>query len=141
MTQIEEIGLTKDTGWQVGLRRTIPVPVEMIWDLLISPQGIRIWLGDGEPFELAKGAKYHLDDGTSGEVRVVKPLSHFRITRFPPVPDYLRASTVQIRVLGNKEKTTLVFHEEHLPNKQARLSRKSYYLQVIEQIKDFFGIM
>jgi hypothetical protein len=135
-----EVGLTKDTGWQVGLRRTFPVPVEEMWDLLISPQGMQIWLGCGEPFELNKGATYQLNDGTTGEVRVVKTLSHFRITRHPPDPDYLRASTIQIRVLKNKEKTTLVFHEEHLPNQNARSSRKVYYLGVVEKIRDLFGI-
>jgi uncharacterized protein YndB with AHSA1/START domain len=133
------VGLTKDAGWQVGLRRTIPISVEVIWRLITSTEGIQIWLGSGEPFELAKGVKYQLEDGTHGEVRVVSPLSHFRITRFPPDPAYLRASTIQIRVLQNKEKTNLVFHEEHLPSQEARRSRKEFYLGVMEQIQEMLG--
>jgi uncharacterized protein YndB with AHSA1/START domain len=130
------LGLTKDTGWQIGLRRTLPYSVERLWTLLISPEGINTWLGKGKPFELAEGAVYKLEDGTQGEVRVFSPLSHFRITRYPPDPDYQRASTIQIRVLRNKDKATLVFHEEHLPHQEARRSRKLFYLGVVDQLQN-----
>jgi uncharacterized protein YndB with AHSA1/START domain len=129
-------GLTKDTGWQVGLRRTIPFPAEVVWQVLLSTAGIKTWLGNGKPFVLKEGATYQLTDGTDGEVRVYSPLSHIRITRFPPDPEYRRASTIQIRVLSKENKSTLVFHEEHLPNQEARQSRKLFYLKAVEQIED-----
>jgi hypothetical protein len=41
---------------------------------------------------------------------------------------------MQIRILEAEDKTTLVFHEEHLPSQKERLSRKEFYLLVIEKI-------
>jgi uncharacterized protein YndB with AHSA1/START domain len=133
------IGLTKETGWQIGLRRTLPFPYELVWELITSSNGVEIWLGKGDPFDLEKGVKYQLEDGTTGEVRVVKSLSHLRITRLPLHENYDRASTIQIRVLEKGEKTELVFHEEHLPNQEERQARKVFYLRVVDQIRNLLS--
>jgi uncharacterized protein YndB with AHSA1/START domain len=129
-------GLTKDTGWQIGVRRTIPAQADDVWDLLLSPDGLKIWLGDGEQFPFKKGSGYKLRDGTLGEVKIYQPGSHWRITRKPPDPTYQRPSTIQIRVIGKGDRCVLAFHEEHLPDERARQSRKSFYLGVIEKIND-----
>jgi hypothetical protein len=76
-------GLTRDTGWQVGLRRTYTQPHHRAWELITSLEGVQIWLGDGEVPVWSKGETYHLKDGTKGEIRVYNPLSHLRITRQP----------------------------------------------------------
>lgn len=39
------IGKTKDVGLQFGVRKTIPVSTEKVWDFLFSESGLRIWLG------------------------------------------------------------------------------------------------
>ena len=127
-------GLTKNTGWQVGLRRTIGHPHQKVWELMTSYAGVSIWLGLGEPFKMEKGAFYNLQDGTSGEIRVVKPSSHLRITRYPQDPNYDRASTIQIRVIKKDTISVLVFHEEHLPSQEERQARKIFFLSAAEQI-------
>ena len=75
---------------------------------------------------MEKGALYQLQDGTSGEVQVVKPLSHLRITRNPQDPNYDRASTIQIRVIKKKNTSILVLQEEHFPSHKDRQARKIF---------------
>ncbi|MCJ7716133.1 MAG: hypothetical protein MUO54_06400 [Anaerolineales bacterium] len=110
-------GLTKDTGWQISLRRTLPYPLIQVWELLVSAEGIRTWLG-------------------TGYQGVIKPLSHIRITRHPQDNAYPRSSTIQVRVLEKGEKSILIFHEEYLPNQQERVRRRSFYLEVMEKITE-----
>lgn len=129
-------GLTKDTGWQIGVRRTVLIPAEILWEFMLSPQGLRIWLGDGGEFMFKEGSSYTLKDGTSGKIKVYKPGSHWRITRKPPDKSYERPSTIQVRILDQQDRSVLAFHEEHLPDEKARLARKTYYLKVIDQIAD-----
>jgi hypothetical protein len=129
------VGLTKDTGWQAGLRRTISAPAEVVWELLLSPAGIEIWLGEGDPFPFEQGSSYQLRDGTTGEIKVLRLGSHWRITRKPLDPAYTRPSTMQIRIINKDDRCVLAFHEEHLPNEQKRQLRKAFYLGVVEKIE------
>jgi hypothetical protein len=129
------VGLTKDTGWQIGVRRTLAVNSQRLWDFMTSTKGIQLWLGPGEIFSFMEGVVYQLEDGTTGELRVIQTHSHWRITRRPPDPTYDRPSTMQIRVIPKGEKTILAFHEEHLPTEDQREARKVHYLGVVEHIR------
>ena len=128
------IGLTKDSGWQIGLLRTLEVNSPWLWDFLVSTRGIHYWLGPGDPFDFNEGVVYKINDGTTGVLKVLKPNSHWRITRNPPDPAYDRPSTIQVRVIPKGIKTILAFHEEHLPTESQRRARKVHYLKVIDQI-------
>lgn len=126
------IGKTRDAGWQIGLKRTLPFQADQVWEWMLSSAGADVWLGPGAQIEWKKGMKYKLPGGTGGEVRVFKPDSHFRITRQPG--GYPRPSTIQVRIIKRGEKTLLAFHEEHLPDEKERQNRKTHYLQVVEKI-------
>ena len=131
----DPVGLTQNSGWQVGVRRTIPVPAKTLWDLMMSERGIRIWLGIGSELKFSEGEQYTLADGTTGVIRVYKPGSHWRISRQPDDPAYTRPSLMQIRIQETGGKSTLAFHEEHLPLESERQKRKTFYLEVVEKIK------
>ena len=133
-------GLTRDTGWQIGLRRTLDVPVEIIWEWMLSASGREIWMGEGPDIQFVAGQDYKLLDGTSGRIKVYQPGSHWRITRNPPDPAYRRPSLVQIRIIGSGDKTTVAFHEEHLPSESERQTRKTFYLDVVDKMKDALGL-
>lgn len=130
------VGLTKNAGWQIGLRRTLSVPAQVLWDFMLSQDGLEIWLGMGEPFKFIPGIKYKLFDGTTGEVRVIDKGSQWRISRKPANPRYERPSTIQVRIIDKADQCTLAFHEEHLPDERSRKIRKTFYLNVMELIKD-----
>lgn len=35
----KNIGLTKDAGWQFGIRKTMPTNVETLWETFFSDRG------------------------------------------------------------------------------------------------------
>lgn len=124
-------GETEGAGFQIGVQRTVAIPHERAWRLLTSPDGVRAWLGDlagaGDALELEleEGETYRLADGAEGEVRVVRPNKHLRITWQPE--GWSRASTIQARVEPKGEKTVISFHEEHLPSPEEREARRRHF--------------
>ena len=119
------VGLTRDTGWQVGLRRTIAAPVEEVWSKVFSTPGLTRWLGAGDFRDLTPGSHFKLKDGTECEVRVLKHHSHIRIS-WKPV-GWSRPSLIQIRCLEAKSGTTVAFHQEHLPDADQRALRHAVF--------------
>ncbi len=126
-------GLTKDVGYQIGVRRTLPIHFEEAWRLLTSTQGVKIWLGETSAFDFSKGAEYLLVDGSSGEVRVFSPNSHLRITWQPG--GWPRASTIQLRVIPKGDRTVIAFHQEHLPGPEEREARRSHFASALDKIE------
>jgi uncharacterized protein YndB with AHSA1/START domain len=90
-------GLTRDVGFQIGVRRTLPIQLEDAWRLLTSKKGVNIWLGETSKLDFSKGTRYQLADGSVGQVRVYSHNSHLRITWQPQ--GWQRASTIQVRVI------------------------------------------
>ena len=130
-----EVGRTAEVGYQIGVRRTLPFSEEAIWGLLLSPEGIAVWLGG--PIEMAQGTRYTLADGTSGEVRVYTPWSHCRVSW--QSPGWARPSLIQVRVIPAKSGTTLSFHQEHLRDAAARTEMKARWEAVIGALEAKLG--
>jgi len=135
MTQLSNrpTGLTKDVGYQIGVRRTLPIEHTDAWPLLTSEEGVKIWLGEASNLNFAKGEPYQLADGAIGEVRVFKANSHLRITWQPP--GWSRASTIQLRVIPKGNKTTIAFHQEHLPGQKEREARRAHFTAALDELK------
>ena len=47
MAEARHVGLTKDAGWEIGVSRTVPHPLDEVWRLLTSDEGLALWLGEG----------------------------------------------------------------------------------------------
>lgn len=130
------VGLTRDTGYQIGVRRTLPVTLGKAWALLLSPEGLALWLGAGSalPSPPDKGAQYQLPDGARGEVRVIKPESHIRITWHPE--GWARSSTIQVRVMpASGDRAVIIFHQEHLPDGTAREVRRAHFVAALDALE------
>ncbi|KDN87694.1 hypothetical protein KCH_05490 [Kitasatospora cheerisanensis KCTC 2395] len=56
-------GLTKDAGWQIGVSRTLPHPLPVVWDFITSAEGIALWLGPGAVLAPDRGAPYRTAAG------------------------------------------------------------------------------
>jgi uncharacterized protein YndB with AHSA1/START domain len=125
-------GETAGTGFQVGVRRTIAVGHDEAWRLLTSPEGVRAWLGVAG-LRLEKGQVYTAADGATGEVRVIKPGSHLRITWQPQ--GWARPSTIQLRADPAGERTVISFHQEHLPGAGERAERRRFYEGVLNELR------
>ena len=126
-----QIGKTKDVGFQFGIRKTISVSTEKVWDFLFSKNGLKIWLGTLKgDLELKK--EFKTKNGITGFVRVFKPNSHIRLNWKPKTWENI--STVQIRVIENNEKTTIAIHQEKLLNNEQRNEMKYYWTKVLNKL-------
>jgi len=126
-----QIGKTKDVGFQFGIRKTIPVSNEKVWDFLFSENGLEIWLGNLiEELELKK--EFETTNGITGLVRVFKPNSHIRLNWKPKA--WKNISTVQIRIIGNENKATIAIHQEKLLNSEQRNEMKEYWAEILEKL-------
>lgn len=127
------VGRTRDVGFQIGVRRTFTLPLEEAWRLVLSENGLEIWLGAISNPDLAEGTQYQLPDGTRGEVRVFSPNSHLRLT-WQPV-DWPEPSTIQVRVIPRGHKTVLAFHQEHLPDSGVREARRRHFETALTRLQ------
>ena len=107
-------GKTRDAGWQVGARRTFPLELAHAWDLLTSQPWLQRWSGL---------TALELDDPA------VRSLTTERVARVR-TPH----SLVQLRVLPAASGTTVAFHEEHLPDEQARSQRKDHWTLLLDDL-------
>jgi len=103
-----QVGKTKDVGFQFGIRKTFSVSTEKVWDFLFSENGVNIWLGKLKN-ELEIKKEYETENGTKGLIRVFKPNSHIRLNWKPK--KWKNMSTVQIRVIETGEKSTSAIHK------------------------------
>lgn len=129
---LREIGETPQ-GFQMGTQKTFLADEHSAWELLSSPDGLAIWLGVGAPAELVEGETYRLDDGTTGEVRVVSPGSHVRLTWRPPL--WSHPSTLQVRaVKAASGRGAISFHHEKLPDASARQAMIEHWKDVLDRL-------
>jgi uncharacterized protein YndB with AHSA1/START domain len=127
------VGLTKDTGYQIGVRRTLPIRHDNAWRVLTSPVGVQMWLGASSNLDFTEGAMYEASDGSRGEIRVFSPNSHLRITWKPQ--GWSRASTIQLRVIPKGDKTVVAFHQEHLPGSKERAERREHFKATLDNLE------
>ncbi|MEW9697597.1 SRPBCC domain-containing protein [Paenibacillus sp. SI8] len=132
------VGLTASVGYQIGVRRSLPLSQEQVWHVLTSSQGRRLWLGVLEEMNFTAGYSYRTDEGTSGEIRVVKPLEQLRMTWQPQ--NWPNPSTLQIRLIPAKSgKTTISFHQEKLDDERQRAAMKLRWEEAITAISNLIA--
>ncbi|MEV5713181.1 SRPBCC domain-containing protein [Amycolatopsis mediterranei] len=125
-------GKTADVGWNIGVSRTLPYPAEVVWDFLVSREGVTIWLGPGVELPREPGAEYETANGTVGEIRSFADGDRVRLTWRPS--DWDHDSTVQVRLSGAGAKTTLRFHQEWLADAEEREQQRAYWQDVTERV-------
>lgn len=131
-------GLSRSAGWQVGMRRTLPISRDDAWRLVTSPGGVRAWLG-GDATPLERGREYALADGSVGVVRVLSPGSHLRVTWRPE--EWPRASTIQVRVIAAAGgRTTIALHQEQMPSAAARERQRARFAAALDELARLAGV-
>ena len=130
-------GKTRSAGWQIGVSRTVPRPVEDVWRVITSPAGTATWLGEGVRLPAEPGTSYETTDGTVGEIRSYWPDDRIRLTWRPRGWD--RPSVVQVTVSdgssGNGAKAVLRFHQEQLADADQRERQRRHWVDVIERLQ------
>ncbi|CAN5758391.1 SRPBCC domain-containing protein [soil metagenome] len=127
------MGRTKDAGWQIGVSRTVPHPVERVWDLLTSDEGTALWLGSGVTVDPQAGQGYETAEGTVGETRSHRSLDRIRLTWQPK--DWDHETTVQVAVVPNgPDRTMIRFHQERLANAEERERQRTHWRTVMDAV-------
>lgn len=108
-------GLTQDVGWQVGVRRTLPLGLDEAWALLTGPPWLDRWSG------------LSALDADNPAVRSLIPLRVVRVRS--------AHSLVQVRVQPAASGTTVAFHEEHLPDEKTRSQRQRHWSQLLDDLQ------
>jgi uncharacterized protein YndB with AHSA1/START domain len=130
-----QTGKTKDVGWNIGVSRTLPHPLEQVWDFVVSPEGLATWLGPGARLGTAKGTAYRTDEGTAGELRSLRTGDRVRLTWRPA--DWTHDTTVQVTVRPNGEgRTRLTFHQEWLADAEERERQRAHWQAVMARVRE-----
>lgn len=138
MNNPKPVGQTAAAGFQVGVRRTFPIPVQEAWRLITSPEGLSIWLGEVGSVDVEVGQMFQTEEGITGEFRVVNELENIRLswtTEHGTTP-----STLQIRTIPvGDHKTTISFHQEKLSGPEVREEMKRRWEDVLGRLQAICG--
>ncbi len=127
-----DVGQTGLVGYEIGAQKMMTISPEEAWDLITSPKGRAIWLGDSDNLSLMSGEKYATKEGTIGEIRTIKPGERIRLSFQPKGWD--KPSTLQVTIFcprNTKDKTNIHFHQEKLPNAQMREQMRHHWHNVL----------
>lgn len=128
------VGLTASVGFQIGVRRTLPISQEQAWAFLTSDTGLKLWIGTVQPLKFMVGESFVSEEGISGQFRVVKPYQQLRLKW--EKSEWKKPSTLQIRLLSNQpNKTTISFHQENLDSAGTREELKELWEDVLTAIQ------
>ena len=111
-------GMTKDVGWQAGASRTLPWSREQAWAALLSPAGLAAWLGRVEALPSEVGQDYRTADGTTGELRSLRPHDQVRLTWQPAGRG--APATLQVALSDGARGTVVRLHAERLDDDEER---------------------
>jgi uncharacterized protein YndB with AHSA1/START domain len=131
-------GLTEDAGWEIGVSRTFPVPLETAWDVVVDGPGLDLWLGEGAVVPDEVGGTYRTTDGTEGELRSLRPLDRIRLTWQPPGRAG-RPTTVQVAfraATGAAGGTSVRFHQEHLADADEREAQRAHWTAALDRLAE-----
>ncbi|MFD2445055.1 SRPBCC domain-containing protein [Bacillus sp. CGMCC 1.16607] len=129
------VGQTASVGFQVGVRRTMPISPTQAWMFLTSPEGLKLWLGTVSFRTFKDGDNFQSNEGITGQFRVVKPLKQIRLKWQKKGWD--KPSTLQIRLISDKsDRTTISFHQENLDQPDKREQMKLYWEDVLTVMRE-----
>ena len=130
------VGLTKDAGWELGVRQTVPAPLAEVWQYLLGP-GLPVWLGEIDALPTEKDAAYETRDGVRGTIRGFTPDYRVRLTWRPD--DWPHDSTLQVTVKEAATGTTIGFHHDRLADREERKLMLGHWKNVAAAINAHFA--
>ena len=124
------VGETADTGFQVGVQRSVDATVAEAWELITSRP--ELWLGEGASVTFAEGTRYQTP-GAGGEIRVVKPGDRLRLSWQPQ--EWSAPATLQLTLSESESgKTVIQAHLEKLPDADAREATRTRWREALGRI-------
>ncbi len=132
MTKNEDTtGLTKDAGWQVGVRATVPVDAGTAWAYLVGA-GLPLWLGE-TTLPSQTNAVYETDDGVRGRLISRTEGTRLRLSWRPD--DWPHDTTLQLSLRVAATGTTIALHHERLADRDERRMMLGHWKTVIAELE------
>ena len=129
-------GLTKDAGWEMGVRTTVSAPAPAVWQFLVG-EGLPLWLGEIDALPTEKGAAFATADGVRGSIRSFTEGYRVRLTWRPD--DWPHDTTLQLTVKEAATGTTIGFHQEKLADRDERRMMLGHWKNVADAIDSHFS--
>lgn len=129
-------GLTRDAGWELGVRTTVPAPLPEVWQWLLGP-GLAVWLGDLDALPTEVGAAYETRDGVRGTLR--SRTEHVRVRLGWQPDDWPHDTTLQVTVKEAASGTTIGIHHEKLANRDERKLMLGHWKNVAAAFEQHFA--
>jgi hypothetical protein len=126
------LGQTKDSGFEVGVSKSFRMLSNELWELLLSKQGLKIWLGDIDRLTLEPKANFKTKDGAIGQVRTIDPGKKLRLSI--KLKNLSFVSTLQVYLFPTKNGTSLRFHQEKLSNRKEREVMQKHWKYVLDEL-------
>jgi uncharacterized protein YndB with AHSA1/START domain len=127
-------GLSEKRSFQTETRKTFAIPLETIWDFLLSQKGLAVWLGEINPTNFEVNNPYRTKEGIKGEVNSIQPYSHIYLS-WKPV-HWINSSDVQMKVINTRGKSTLSFLHDKLLSNDQREEMRRYWENIIQKIEN-----
>ena len=124
-------GLTKDAGWQVGVRTTVPADASTVWDYLLGA-GLPLWLGE-TTLPSQTNAVYETDDGVRGRLISRTEGTRLRLSWRPD--DWPHDTTLQLSLRSAATGTTIALHHERLADRDERRMMLGHWKTVIAELE------
>lgn len=124
------LGQVASGKYQLSISRTIAADPVALWSLLLSPAGVRCWLGTIDQFEAVKGWPFETAESVRGAVRGVEPGKRLRLTYQPP--GHETRSTLLLTISGTDGRAILRFDHEKLTDATAREAMKQRWQQALD---------
>jgi uncharacterized protein YndB with AHSA1/START domain len=131
-------GKKNETGWDVGVRKTVDASPETVWKFLLG-EGLPMWLGDIDSLPSKKGVRYRTTDGVRGTIRAFSNGKQVRLTWQPE--DWPHDTTLQVTVANapaGAGATVEVRHEE-LADRDERRMMLGHWHNVTDSLVSHFA--
>ena len=129
-------GLTKDAGWELGVRTTVAAPRAEVWQYLLG-EGLPVWLGDIAEIPTETGAAFETADGVRGTIRSFTDATRIRLSWQPD--DWPHDTVLQLTVKEAATGTTIGIHHEKLADRDERKLMLGHWKNVAAAFDAHFG--
>ena len=126
------VGQTSAADYQIGVQKTLPVPLDKAWKLMSDGPGRDIWLGTTECLEFRKGERYETVEGSWGEIRSAVLGRRVRMTWANS--ELAQPSTLQLYLVASGERTSVRFQQERLSSLEERERMRSRWQDVLRNL-------
>ncbi|HEY5247291.1 MAG TPA: SRPBCC domain-containing protein [Dermatophilaceae bacterium] len=95
----------------IEVSRVVPLPLDKVWQLLITPAGAETLLGQGAKLA-TKGEPWHSVDGSHGVIRSYHPMEQIRLTWH--ADEHAPATLIDLRLTSDGDGTRLNLRHERV---------------------------